>query len=134
MSEATKEIRCVAVTKRGAPCKSWPAPGSARCVSHAPERAEAMHQARSRGATNANRLRALEGRRAKLDTPAALVKFVGILVQDVVGGAVEPDVARVALYGCSIQRQLLETTDLEQRLAALEAAAEQPTRRTGKWR
>jgi hypothetical protein len=93
-----------------------------------------MRQARSRGATNANKVRALEGRRSKLDTPAALVRFVATLVQDVVGGTVEPDVARVALYGCAIQRQLLETSDLEARLAALEAAAEHPAQRPGKWR
>jgi hypothetical protein len=93
-----------------------------------------VQRARSRGGTSAAKLRALEGRRSKLDTPAALVRFVATLVQDVVGGTVGPDVARVALYGCSIQRQLLETSDLEARLDALEAAAEHPAQRPGKWR
>lgn len=130
----TSQPTCVATTQRGVPCQSFAAHGTDYCVAHDPNRVEAMQAARSRGATTANKLRALEGRRERLDTPAALVKFVGTLVQDVVGGAVEPDVARVALYGCSIQRQLLETTDLEARLAALEEAAEQPTRRAGgKW-
>ena len=72
---------------------------------------------------------ALQNRRLKLDTPAALIRFVGTVVQDVVSGAVEPDVARAALYGCSIQRQLIEASELEKRLEALEAVTDQQHRR-----
>ena len=125
---------CAATTHQGQPCRSALVGESGYCRAHDPARQVEVQAARRRGGATAAKLRALEGRRSKLDTPAALVRFVGTLVQDVVSGTVEPDVARVALYGCSIQRQLLETSDLEARLSELEAAAEHPAQRPGKWR
>lgn len=67
-------------------------------------------------------MKALRARRLRLDTPTALVKFTALLVQDALDGTTAVDVARCALYGVSIQRQLVEASDLEQRLAALELA------------
>jgi hypothetical protein len=80
-----------------------------------------MAAARSRGATKANKLRALAGRRPKLDNARALTRFVSDVVKDTLSGRVLPDVARAVLYGCSIQRALIETGDLAKRLEALEA-------------
>jgi len=88
--------------------------------------------ARRRGGTVAMKLRVLQGKRQKLDTPKALVKFVSDVMQDTLAGTIEPDVARAALYAVSIQRQLLESSTLEQRLASLEERlGDQPAR---KWR
>jgi len=79
-----------------------------------------MREARARGGAAASRLRSLEGRRARLDTPAALVKFTSKVIQDTLDETTPFVVARTVLYGISIQRQLVESTDLERRIEALE--------------
>jgi hypothetical protein len=48
------------------------------------------------------------------------VRFTSGLVQDVLAGTVDPDVAKVCLYGVSIQRQLIEVAELERQVAELE--------------
>jgi len=85
------------------------------------DRAEEMAAARSRGATKANKLRALAGRRPTLTNGRALTRFASDVVQDVLSGKVAPDIGRVVLYGCATLRQLVETSELEKRLEALEA-------------
>ena len=95
-------------------------------MSHDPTRQDAVREARARGGAAASKLRALEGRRARMDTPAALVRFTGRLIQDVLDGTTPVDVGRAALYGVSIQRQLVETSELERRIAALEARVDKP--------
>ena len=112
---------CQARRNDGQPCRGPALPLSVYCWSHDESRAEEMAAARSRGATKANKLRALAGRRPKLDNARALTRFVSDVVQDTLGGRVLPDVARAVLYGCSIQRVLIETSDLAKRLEALEA-------------
>jgi hypothetical protein len=87
---------------------------------HDPERAAAVEAARRRGGTTAMKLRVLQGKRAKLDTPRALVRFVSDVMQDTLAGTIQPDVARAALYGVSIQRVLIEASATEARLAAVE--------------
>jgi hypothetical protein len=80
-----------------------------------------MQAARRRGGQRTGQLRLLRGKRRRLDSPSALVRFTADVIQDVLAGQVEADVARVCLYGVSIQRQLLEVSDLERRLTDVEA-------------
>src|SRR5215213_213341 len=108
---------CGAATKRG-PCGAFALP-SGRCWSHAPERADERHQARVRG----GKVRALQSKQPRFDTPKALVQFTGLVLSGVLSGRIAPDVGRVVLYGVNTQRALLETSDLVARLEALEAAA-----------
>jgi len=79
-----------------------------------------VRRARQKGGRVAGQLRSIEGRRKKLDSASDLIRFTADVVQDVLSGAVGPDVARACLYGISIQRQLIEASDIERRLAALE--------------
>ena len=123
---------CQATRNDGRPCRAAALPGSASCWCHDPARAQMAAEARSRGAAKANRLRAMRGRRLKLDSAAGLVGFVSGVVQDTLAGKVTLDVARAVLYGCSIQRQLIETGDLERRVADLERRQE--LERGGPWR
>jgi len=51
----------------------------------------------------------------------ALVRYTAALVQDVVDGVLPADVAGRAFQGLSLLRQLLGDSDLERRLADLEA-------------
>lgn len=104
----------------GEPCKAFAPPGRALCPVHDPERAEAVRAARSRGATSTNKLRALRGRLPKLDDTSGLVRFTARLIGEVYSGQVTADTARVLVYAMGLQRQLLETSDLEVRLRAVE--------------
>lgn len=124
---------CPASTKRGEPCRAPPLPGSAWCAFHAPELAEQRQAARSRGAVASNKLRAIEGKRSRLDAPAALARFTADLIHRTVEGRLPADVARTAFYGLSIQRQLLEASEMEKRLTALEQrlATQRGSRRVG---
>jgi hypothetical protein len=55
-----------------------------------------------------------------LDSPAALVRFAGRLISETYAGTLTPDIARVLFYGLSVQRQLVESSDIEERVKALE--------------
>ena len=124
-----QQRRCAATTQRGTPCGAFVPAGRPLCRVHDPAAAESVHAARQRGGARASKLRALQGRRRKLARPGALVDFVSTLIHDTLEGRVEVDVARTCLYGASIQRALIQAGDLEQRLAAVEAAL--AARRTG---
>ena len=129
MTQAT----CAATTQRGTACRGIVPLGLSYCLVHDPERAEAVREARARGGATATKLRALKARRPRLDTAAGLIRFNAGVIADTLEGRLLPDVARAVLYGMSIQRQLVEAGDLEQRIAALEARTqrEQPKGRQG---
>jgi hypothetical protein len=90
------------------------------CLAHDPERRDEVTAARSQGARKANSLRAFHGKRLKLDSASALLKFVSGLAQDTLSGVVEPDVSRAVAYAVSLQIKLVELADHERRLADLE--------------
>jgi hypothetical protein len=110
---------CKATRRDGTPCRAPTLPSGSLCWSHDPRQAEAAAAARVNGARKANKVRSLNGRRRRLDNQAALGQFVTTLVYDVVEGKQDPEVARAALYGCSILRQLAEH-GVERRLAEVE--------------
>ena len=111
---------CQARTKQGLPCAGFALTDRGFCLSHDPTRAADARQARAKGGAAGSKLRALKGQRAKLNTAAGLIRFTSGVIQDALDGRLTPDVARVVLYGLSIQRQLVEAGELEQRLAQLE--------------
>ena len=127
---ATGQPRCQATTQAGAPCRAF-ATGGVYCRVHDPSQAEAVRAARARGGAKASQLRALRGRRAKLETPGQLLAFTGRLIQDLVEHHLDPDTGRAALYGINVAAQLLKTHQFEERLAALEARLQ--TRGAGRW-
>jgi len=114
---------CEAMRKDGTSCRAVTLPTSTWCWTHHPERQDIAAAARRSGRVKANRLIALRGKRSKLSTVPELVRFVATLVHRVIDGELTPDVARVALYGLHLQKSLVELSDLERRLTALEAAA-----------
>ena len=119
-SVAGERPTCSGVTTAGVACRFKVLAGGAFCVAHDPAKRGLMQEARRKGAVTSNKLRVIEGKRRKLGSAADLIGFTSDVVQDVIAGTVLPDVARAALYGISIQRQLIEASDIEQRLAALE--------------
>ena len=120
--------QCAGVTKQGERCRAFALPGSTYCLTHDPARADEVAAARSRGGIVATKLRALQGRRRRLESAGALTRFMGGLIQDLLDGRVDPDVARAATYAVSVQRQLIEAADHEKRLAELERRYQQAGR------
>ena len=128
-NQARAQPACQARTKRGIACQSFALPSSAYCFVHDPEQRVARATARAKGGAKASKLRAIKGRRSQLATASELVTFTAGVIHDVREGKLEPDTARVVLYGVSIQRRLVEIADLERRLAILEERfGDQPSR------
>jgi hypothetical protein len=107
---------CTATTTQGRACRAFAPDGGDLCRVHDPSRAEEVQAARSKG----GKLCALRGRRLKLESPSTLAKFLSTLAQDCLTGTVEPDVTRAVVYTCATLRQVVETSELEKRLASLE--------------
>lgn len=94
--------------------------------------ADAVVSARRRGGTAAAKLRLLQGRRLRLDTPAALVRFTGGLLQDALAGTVDIDAARTIGYLVSVQLKAIEQAqsgDVEQMLAEVKQLVAEAKRR-----
>ena len=133
MTEQTRQKPpCQARTKLGGPCRAFALPGGVYCWGHEPSRVDERTAARSRGGQRAGQLRLMKGRRARLDQAGGLLKFAAEVVLDVRSGLLDVDVARTTLYGCGIVRQLIESSDLEKRLASLEQSI-QATRGGKRW-
>ena len=113
--------RCTGTTKRGVACRSFALPNRSTCIMHAEDLKATVHAARQRGGTAAAKIRLLEGRRLKLESAGALSKFMSDLIVDTLAGSVDPTVARTCIYGVATLRQVLETSQLEERLSQLEA-------------
>ena len=110
---------CEGTTKAGARCRSFAA-GGRYCFPHDPANAERMRQARLRGASKGGRLKAIRGRRLKLDSATALLRFNAELAQDTLSGAVDPGVSRAVSYAIANQLRLLEVGEHERRLGEIE--------------
>jgi hypothetical protein len=107
---------CQADRKDGQPCRA-PALASGQCWAHDPSRAEIAARARAEGAAKGGRLRAIHGRRKRLDTPAAVVAFLSGLVYDVAEGRREAEIAKTLAYALNVQLKALDLarhSDLEQ--------------------
>ena len=111
---------CTATIKSGAQCRAFAPEGRVFCMTHDPERQGAIQEARAKGGAKASKLRALQGRRSRLSTARELIVFTASTIHDTLDGRLPVDVARCVFYGISIQRALIESGDLEKRLAALE--------------
>jgi hypothetical protein len=114
---------CAATTQRGTACRSFVPPGRTYCVMHDPAMAGAVATARVKGGQVAARLRLLQGKRLRLDTAAGVARFTSGVIQDTLAGTIEPDLAKVVLYGCSIQlkaAEMIEKSEVERRLAEVE--------------
>ena len=123
---------CRALTKTGASCRAPSLPNYDTCLSHTPELAEKVAAARRRGGTMAAKVRILEGKRLKLDSPAAVVRFTSGVVQDCLAGTIEVEIARTTLYGIGILLKAQEQAragDIETMLAEVKALTAEARRR-----
>ena len=126
VDETAARRTCCARKKDGSPCQSWAGAGSAFCITHDPARAAQLAEARRKGG------RARHGRKVGAVgdsapvTLASLADVLAILTEAVNEvRALEPGVnkARAVGYLASVWADCYETSELERRVAALEARA-----------
>jgi hypothetical protein len=89
------------------------------CWIHDPDQTEATAQARAAGASKGAKVKALKGRRRRLDTHEGLAAFLSGIIHDVAEAKLDAEIARTVIYGCAVMRHLAEH-GLERRLAEVE--------------
>ncbi len=119
---ATRTCRGIRVD--GEPCRAPGVGESGYCFWHDPERREELLEATRRGGQRRGiqlpTVRPLEAEEARS-------VLAGVL-EALLVGAVDPGTARAAAYILQVERKIAESAELEQRLAAVEAALEARTR------
>jgi len=116
--------QCAFQKEDGQPCRAAPLREREFCLMHSPEHAEEMAEARRLGGLRRRREVAVSGAYEfnGLETVADLRRLLVIAALDTLG--LENSIARARTLGylVGVAGKLLEIGELEQRLAALEAA------------
>jgi hypothetical protein len=118
--------QCTAPTKGGQPCQAFALPGEAVCWSHLPGNQGAVKDAQRRGGANrsaARRAAKIWAAAGKQIRPQELPDLLRGCILRVATGQMEPSQASVIATLAKASVQLTAELELEQRIAALEAAA-----------
>ena len=115
--------RCAAIANSGAPCQAYALGDSEYCYWHDPSKADERTAARRKGARVAAKLRAMDG-----ITIASVADWLSVLV-DVANDVLRTEMrasnrARCICLIAKTYAELATATDLESRVAALEAKAD----------
>lgn len=123
--------RCKATAKGGGPCSARPVRPSGWCFWHDPElETERAERRRRGGQQRSNKARARRALPGEALTPAELQGFIGIALDGVLAGRLEPGVANAVANLSRAAIAVREATEVEGRLAALEAAVGRVPRRS----
>jgi hypothetical protein len=113
--------RCAALNRAGAECGAWAGQDSDFCLAHDPRRSAIAAEARRAGGFA--RGRPAPAPPADLATSAQLRRALELTIDRVRSAAESPEVARVVISAIAQARTVIADEVLEQRIAALEAAA-----------
>ena len=120
--------RCKASNSAGEPCGAQ-AIRDGWCAWHDPERREEMAEARRKGGhAKSNRARARKQLASTAMTPAELEGVIGLTITQVLSGAKAPGVGQAVAALARAAISILEVSEIEKRLEALEAANGMPDR------
>jgi hypothetical protein len=107
-------------------------PGDRFCPWHSPAWADRRREWSAQGGTNrSNKRRAKKALPAEPLTAAEIHSYLGLVFRGVIGGKLEPGVATAAANVARAMIAVRESSELEDRLDALEAAAGIGERRHG---
>lgn len=110
--------RCVAMARSGERCKSAPLHGKKRCAFHSGDTAKVLgaRGGRRRAIFNPDGLEPFSAPKDVSD----LLRLVMQTVVEVRAAKLDTKTATAIFYGCGVGRSILETSDLDARLKALE--------------
>jgi hypothetical protein len=115
---------CAAQKHDGTACRARAARGSAYCLSHDPARAAQLAEARRKGGQGkAAKRRAMKELEERALSAAAFGGLIGAAALEVYAGKKSPAVANAIANLGKAALAIKEATEVEERLAALEAAA-----------
>jgi hypothetical protein len=119
--------RCAGSLPDGRGCRAWPLRGESFCLWHSPDKEEEAADARRLGGLRRRREKTVAGAYdfAGLGSLESIRRIVEIAVLDVLGLENSIARARVLISGAQAAAKLLETGELADRIAALEAALAQ---------
>jgi len=118
-----ESVLCGATTLDGKPCSSKAQEGSRFCFSHDPAKSEERRAAQSKGG-KANRLKTLgpDVPDLKVQDSQDIKKLLSQTIDQVRKGQIDPRVGYAIAYLSSLMLKASEKSELEARLAELEAA------------
>jgi len=121
-------VTCAGQTPDGRRCRSWPIRGEAYCLWHSPDREEEAAEARRLGGIRRRREKAVSGAYdlTGLDSVAAIRRVLEIATLDSLGLENSLGRSRTLIAAAVAAAKLLETGELEARVAALEAVRPEP--------
>jgi hypothetical protein len=116
--------RCAGSLPDGLGCRAWPLRGDAFCLWHSPDKEDEAAEARRLGGLRRRREKTVAGAYdfAGLGTIESIRRILEIATIDALGLENSIVRARVLISAALAAAKLLETGELEDRLAALEAA------------
>jgi len=117
---------CTGTTKRGTPCQNPALPGEAWCWWHHPDKADARKLARSKGGKARHGRRLGDVGQGEYIEIGELGDVVGVLERELNALlSLEKSISRARAVGylASVLSSIYKDSELEQRLAALEAQA-----------
>ncbi len=115
---------CAGERPDGRRCRSWPIRGEPYCLWHSPDREEEAAEARRLGGLRRRREKAVSGAYdfAGLDTLQSIRRLLEIASIDTLGLENSIVRSRTLISAAMAAAKLLETGELETRIATLEAA------------
>jgi hypothetical protein len=115
--------RCKATKRDGSPCNGAPFKGGDYCWFHDPAEAEKRADGRRLGGSaKSNRARARKQLASAAMTPAELEGVIGLTITQVLAGTKAPGIGQAVAALARAAITIRETTEIEQRLEALESA------------
>jgi hypothetical protein len=120
----TTNRTCTGITETGERCRQRPLRGGSLCFWHDPEHAEEAEQARRLGGQRRRREKITEGAYdlEGIESPAEIRRVLEIAIIDALGLENSVPRSRVLISGALAAARLHEVGELEERLAAIEAA------------
>jgi hypothetical protein len=116
--------RCAGQRPDGSRCRSWPRQGEPYCLWHSPDREDEATEARRLGGLRRRREKAVSGAYdfEGLDSVQSIRRLVEIAAIDLLGLENSIVRSRTLISAAVAAAKLLETGELEERIAALEQA------------
>jgi hypothetical protein len=116
--------RCIGTTKDGKPCAAKPRPGTQLCPWHSPDlAARRVEWSAKGGASKSNKARA---KKALPDEPLStdeLLAYLSVAFKAVLSGKLTPNIGNALGTLARTMAEIRKTTEIEARLDALEACA-----------